>query len=210
MSTDIGYVYVDWAINGIPTEIDIIAAAAAGMISRRDEPYYEYAQKLTYDEACAFLKKIIKWGHFSVLEHIHFSFYISLSRTGSHQLVRHRVASYTQSSRRKIRETFGAVIPVEIKEEDRIEWIEDMLSSVKDYMKWLKKGYTVDTARRQLKEGLRTDLIFTVNARSLRNVFELRLDSHTDPEFRDIARAMYDLIKKAGYEFLFKDIIDKG
>ncbi len=186
----------------------LIDAAAAGMVSRKDEPYGEFVEDIDIARAKNFLKKMIGYGHESVLEHIVFQFWLSMSRVASHQLVRHRMASYTQMSLRKERDlsTEDFVIPPAIKDEDRSEWLQDTQVVIDTYRKWLDKGYDVDVARRKITQEARTDLVMTINARSLRNFFSLRAKHDADFEIREVARRMYQLIEEEELTFLFEDI----
>ena len=199
---------VKWTKSGVPTEQMLIDAAAAGMVSRKDEPYGEFVEDLDVTKAKRFLKKMIEYGHDSVLEHVIFQFWLSMSRVASHQLVRHRMASYTQMSLRKERNlsTEEFVIPLDIKEEDREEWLQDIQSTIETYRKWLNKGYDVDVARRKITQEARTDMVMTINARSLRNFFDLRAKHDADFEIREVAKKMYQLVEKEELSFLFEDI----
>ena len=199
---------VKWTKSGIPSEQMLIDAAAAGMVSRKDEPYGEFVEDIDLARAKNFLTKMISYGHESVLEHIVFQFWLSMSRVASHQLVRHRMASYTQMSLRKKRDlsTDDFVIPPDVKEEDRSEWIQDIQAVINTYRKWLDKGYEVDIARRKITQEARTDLVMTINARSLRNFFDLRTKYDADFEIREVAKRMYHLIEKEELSFLFEDI----
>ncbi|MHA1928899.1 MAG: FAD-dependent thymidylate synthase, partial [Candidatus Thorarchaeota archaeon] len=158
--------------------------------------------------ATGFLKKMIKLGHESVLEHITFQFWVSFSRVASHQLVRHRMASYTQMSLRKQRDLTPSdfIIPSDVKPEDVDEWVNDVQGTIATYNKWIEKGYNVDVARRKLTQGSRTDLVMTINARSLRNFFKLRMAHDADFEIRNMAQLMYELIENKSLSFLFEDI----
>ncbi len=199
---------VEWTNSGIPSAQTIVDAAAAGMVSRQDLHYDQFVKDIDLQRAKDFLKKMIKLGHESVLEHISFQFWISFSRVASHQLVRHRMASYTQMSLRKKR-ALGPddfIIPVEIEPEDLEEWVSDIRNTIATYSKWLDKGYSVDVARRKLTQEARTDLVMTINARSLRNFFTLRMAHDADFEIRHISEMMYSLIKEQGLDFLFADI----
>jgi len=197
-----------WTKSGIPTPQMLIDAAAAGMVSRKDEPYGEFVEEIDVPRAKSFLKKMIKYGHDSVLEHVVFQFWLSMSRVASHQLVRHRMASYTQMSLRQERDLSieDFVIPPEIKDEDREEWKQDIQATIDRYRKWLDKGYDIDTARRRISQDARTDLVMTINARSLRNFFDLRAKHDADFEIREVARKMYKLIQEEELSFLFEDI----
>ncbi len=197
-----------WTKSGIPTPQMLIDAAAAGMVSRKDEPYAEFVEDIDVSRAKSFLKKMIKYGHDSVLEHVVFQFWLSMSRVASHQLVRHRMASYTQMSLRQVRDLSveDFVVPPTLKDEDREEWKKDIQATIDSYRKWLDKGYDVDTARRRISQDARTDLVMTINARSLRNFFSLRAKHDADFEIHEVANRMYKLIKDEGLSFLFEDI----
>lgn len=201
-------VQVEWTESGIPSEQSLIDAAAAGMVSRKDEPYRLFVSDLTIDGARDFLRKMIEYGHESVLEHINFQFWVSMSRVASHQQVRHRMASYTQMSLRKRRSLTpdDFVVPPQIKPEDLDEWIADTKHVIGTYEKWLAKGYEVDVARRKLTQEARTDMVMTINARSLRNYFNLRAKHDADFEINAVAKKMYELIRAEGLGFLFEDI----
>jgi len=201
-------VKVSWTKSGAPTPQMIIDAAAAGMVSRKDEAYHEFVSDLSLERAKQFLTKMIKLGHESVLEHIVFQFWLSMSRVASHQQVRHRMASYTQMSLRKRRDlsTDDFAVPPQIKDEDLAEWLHDIQITIDTYNKWLEKGYDVDVARRRLTQDARTDMIMTINARSLRNFFGLRAKHDADFEIREVAKKMYHLIDDEGLSFLFDDI----
>lgn len=199
---------VEWTKSGIPTEQMLIDAAAAGLVSRKDEPYGEFIEDIDIERAKSFLAKMIKLGHESVLEHVVFQFWLSMSRVASHQQVRHRMASYTQMSLRQERDltTDAYVVPPQIKEDDLEEWLKDIQSTIDSYRKWLDKGYDVDVARRRLTQDARTDMVMTINARSLRNFFDLRAKHDADFEIHEVAKTMYNLIEKEGLSFLFEDI----
>jgi len=206
------YIDVKWARNGIPSVDDIIDAAAAGMVSRSEKGYHDIVDELSIQEAMKFLKRIIEWKHESVLETIVFKFWLSCSRSVSHEHVRHRIASNTQKSTRYqdpniMTAHHDYVVPPMIPVKLLDEWVLDNLHNLRTYQKWLGYGIPQDVARRQLNMGLRTDIRFTINARALRNYFQLRTHPKADFEIRDMAFEMYKLIRDVNYQFLFNDVI---
>lgn len=205
------YIDVQWAKDGIPSVDDIIDAAASGMVSRSKKRYHELVKDMSLTEAMGFLKRIIGWGHDSVLETIVFKFWLSCSRIVSHEHVRHRIASNTQKSTRyqdsDDLEMDSYVVPPMIPFEYLDDWVHDNIINLQTYQKWLKRGIPQDVARRKLNGELRTDIRFTINARALRNYFKLRLSNKVDFEIRDMALMMYELIKDVNYQFLFDDVI---
>lgn len=118
------------------------------------------------------------------------------------------MASYTQMSLRKKRAltTDDFDMPPQIKPEDLEEWLNDIKKVIATYSKWLEKGYDVDIVRRRLTQDARTDMIMTINARSLSNFFNLRAKHEADFEIREVAKKMYHLIEQEGLSFLFVDI----
>jgi flavin-dependent thymidylate synthase len=202
------YIDVMFRRNGVPTEEDIIDAASAGFSSRKDQSAIEISEVTTYEDAVAFLKRVIEWGHTSVLEHIVFKFSLSLSVACAAQFTRHRIASYTQKSYRLKRDDIPFIIPPQVTTpEEMAEWVNDMMEHIRIYNKWIEKGYESDVARFHLPQGAYTHLSVTINARSLRNLFSLRLDSHAMFEFRDLCKRMYQLICIFDLDFLFDDVI---
>lgn len=211
------YVTVSWRPNGAPDESVIIDAASAGWSSRKDQNCLEIYDSATYEESVSFLKRLISWGHTSVLEHIVFKFHASLTVACASQLTRHRIASYTQKSYRRTQDLRNHpewgdtpfIVPPQLSAEDVLLWIEDMKTHIGIYTRWIAKGYEPDVARFHLPQGLATNIAITMNARSLRNMFGMRLESHAMFEFQQLCKLMIELIKQKGLYFLFEDIVDK-
>lgn len=147
-------------------------------------------------------------GHESVLEHVSYTFKISgLSRACSHQLVRHRLASYSQKSQRYVNENeFDYIVPPAILSKDdtnEIYWramnfIEDV------YEMLIEKGVPQEDARYILPNACSTDLIMTMNARELRHFFNLRCCTRAQWEIRALANEMLRLCKERD-PILFRD-----
>lgn len=202
------YIDVTPADNGFPFYGKVTRGVVRDTLRTRVDGRMYDVPEPPLDVCIQKIKNWIKMGHTSVIEHFTFSFYLSISRVASHQIVRHRIASYTQTTMRVLRNftTDDFVIPPQIKFNDLDEWVRDMQEAAKTYQKWLDKGYGVDVARRMVPAGFRTGIRVTINARSLRNLLDQRLDKHADFEIRDIATDMYKLLRDAGYGFLFEDL----
>jgi len=205
------YVNVSWRPSGIPDKSAIIDAASAGWSSRKDQNCLEVYEEATYEGSVEFLKQLIIWNHTSVLEHIVFKFHISLTVACASQLTRHRMASYTQKSYRRIRDLSDHpfIVPPQLSVDDLLSWIDDMTTHIDIYNKWLEKGYESDVARFHLPQGLMTNIAITMNARSLRNLFSMRLEKHAMFEFQELCRQMLNLIKQEGLYFLFEDVVEE-
>lgn len=151
-----------------------------------------------------FIRSRIKEGHTSVLEHVKFTFAISdVSRTLSHQAVRHRMASWSQQSQRfcEAQKEDGTIdlsfvgAPASIQGDagafelfwDTIEEMEHSYSLLRE------KGISKEDARFLLPNITATNLIGTLNCRSLLNFFELRMDSHAQMEIQLVATKMFDI-----------------
>jgi len=143
------------------------------------------------------LKRVIKSGHHSVLEHVNFTFLIEgISRVATHQLVRHRIASYSQQSHRytKIRrESF--VIPPSIEEKAK-ELFDKYIDEALDvYESLLKLGVKKEDARFIIPQAVSSNIVVTMNARELLHFFALRTCVRAQWEIRQCAIDMLKLVK---------------
>jgi len=155
------------------------------------------------------IRKIIDSGHTSVLEHINYTFDIqNISRICSHQLVRHRIASYSQQSNRYTKcENF--LLPSEFRSSKLKEDILSIYRKSKEvYDQLLKEGIAKETARYMLPSSTRTNIVMTINARSFRNFLNLRLDKRAQQEIRVLAKKMIHCIPEE-HTILYADIIKK-
>ena len=166
-------------------------------------------QKIEAKDQAAFVEKLATVGHLSPIEHVSFTFGIEgISRACSHQLVRHRVASYSQQSQRYVREeSFDYVIPPSIKQDPEItsEFEQFMADAQKRYTVILKrleerglKGEAGNQdARYLLPNAAETKIVVTMNARELLHFFRVRCCNRAQWEIREMAERMLALVKKA-------------
>lgn len=176
------------------------------------------------EELVGFIEKLMAIGHESPIEHISYTFGIEgVSRALTHQLVRHRIASYSQQSQRYVKlEQFEYVIPPEI---DRIpmarkKYVDSMKSAQKNYdelveilcqehmARLTKKGIgekeakrlaekkSIEDARYVFPNACSSKLVVTMNARSLMNFFKHRCCLRAQWEIREMAIEMLKLVKK--------------
>ena len=148
-----------------------------------------------------FIKRLIKMGHTSVLEHASITFRLSeMSRACSHQLVRHRIASYSQRSQRftKTKEGENFVVPQSIVENPfALAILERSYSaSIMAYNQLIELGIKQEDARYVLPAGATTSIVVTMNFRSLRNFFEQRLSKKAQREIRMFAEEMLSCVMK--------------
>lgn len=161
----------------------------------------ELEEKLSSVDVEAFLEKIMSLGHQSVLEHVSFTFGIEgISRACSHQLVRHRLASYSQQSQRYVafkEEDFPLVVPETVAATEHRREIFDgaMNACAEAYQKLLDDGVPAEDARFVLPNAAETKIVMTMNARELLHFFSLRCCERAQWEIRDLAVAMVRVVK---------------
>jgi thymidylate synthase (FAD) len=144
------------------------------------------------------VRRVLSMGHASVLEHVVFTYGAEgISRAASHQLVRHRIASYSQQSQRYVSASFGYVTPKTIGGgEDRKgaplaeRFGKHMKESAKLYAEMLAAGVPAEDARFVLPNAAETKILITMNARELHHFFALRLCRRAQWEIRELARRM--------------------
>jgi thymidylate synthase (FAD) len=148
------------------------------------------------------LKRAIDSGHLSVLEHVSFTFSIEgVSRTCTHQLVRHRMASYSQQSQRYVK-TCGfveMVIPDSVKGVDaQLDDMMRMWKGITDELlkKMDSKGIPQEDVRYFFPQGTATNIVVTMNARELLHFFELRCCNRAQWEIRNVANSMLNICKE--------------
>ena len=155
---------------------------------------------LTNEKIETFIKKLTDLGHESPLEHCNFTFGIEgVSRAFLAQLTRHRIASYSVKSQRYVKEgQFKYIIPEAINEDDMlcIEYIGLMNDIQKFYNSAIKRGIQAEDARFVLPNACETQLIITMNIRSLLNFFELRCCNRAQWEIREVADKMLEICKE--------------
>jgi thymidylate synthase (FAD) len=186
-----------------PEEVVAMAAKLCYSASGVDE----LKQKIEAKDQAAFVEKLAAIGHLSPIEHVSFSFGIEgISRACSHQLVRHRVASYSQQSQRYVKEEqFDYVVPPSIKEDPTLvkEFEKCMAEAQENYTKVLKRleelGYKGETgqqdARYLLPNAAETKIVVTMNARELLHFFRVRCCNRAQWEIREMAERMLALVK---------------
>lgn len=159
----------------------------------------ELESELDDDEVASLLSLLLRQGHTSPFEHASFTFGIEGSRACLNQLVRHRIASYSQQSQRYVRaDNLECVRPPSVAGSDAAQAImdESVEQARRAYGELLRLGIPKEDARYVLPVGAVSRLVATFNARSLHNVFELRCCERAQWEIRDIAREMLSLVRE--------------
>ena len=157
-------------------------------------------EKITDEQAAKLVRKLVEMGHFSTLEHVTFTFAIEgVSRVLTHQLVRHRIASYSQQSQRYVNEhDFETILPLSIaaRPAER-EKFEKLMSEIRNlYTEWTEMGIPAEDARYILPNAAETKIVVTMNVRSLYNFFRLRCCTRAQWEIRALAEKMLAEVKE--------------
>ena len=183
-----------------PNPDELIAASAR--ICYRDIAAKELLQAEEESLSRKLIAELFASGHMSAFEHVSFTFGIDgLSRVASHQLVRHRLASFSQQSQRYVSmspDPEAVIIPPNIKanpEALRL-YSEAVRHSQETYRELCAMGIPKEDARFILPHGHSTRLIMTMNARELHHFFGLRLCRRAQWEIRELARKMLILCRE--------------
>lgn len=183
-------------------------------IERAGRVCYKSEDKITSESAKTFIQNLLNSGHESVIEHEKISVRIICDRGVTHEIVRHRIASYSQESTRYCNYTkdkFGNELTFikpcfwsEDSEEYRL-WIETMQIIENSYNKMIELGAKPQEARSILPNSLKTEIIVTMNLREWRHFFKLRTSNRAHPQMREIATMLLEQFKKE-IDILFDDI----
>lgn len=181
-------------------------------IERIGRVCYKSEGKITEDSAEKFIKGLLTRQHESVIEHENVTVRFVCDRGVTHEIVRHRIASYSQESTRYCNysgDKFDNQITVIdlasgfqydlSKENDKAKyevWTKAMENAEQSYFRMLELGATPQEARSVLPNSLKTEIVVTMNLRSWRNFFRLRVDSHAHPQMCEVATMLYEEFKK--------------
>ncbi len=169
------------------------------LIEEAGRTCYLSLSKMTDDSEKNFIRSAIKRGHHSILEHASASFRIlGASRAFTHQLVRHRIASYSQQSQRYVDESeFNYIVPPEMSgnAEAMKCYREFMDNSRLTYARLRELGVKKEDARFVLPNALESQIVFSANFREFRSVFNLRLDRSAQWEIRRVCLEMLKVLQ---------------
>lgn len=168
----------------------------------------ELMETMEQERVESVLTTIMKSGHFSTLEHASYTFAVDgVSRALTHQLVRHRIASFNQQSQRYVTFDQGLEVikPDTVADNSTASAIFDeaIEASLKAYTAMLDAGIPAEDARYILPNAAETKIVITMNVRELLHFFELRCCKRAQWEIRAMADEMLELAcKTAPYVFL--------
>jgi len=177
-----------------------LTCIAAGKVCYSPDGFEEIQKRVARGDHGAFLENIIKMGHLSVIEHASFCFMLEgISRACSHQLVRHRLASYSQKSQRYVNENqFEYIIPPAIAADPELAgaYTRFMEQTQEFYAMLLRHDIPQEDARFVLPNAAETKIFVSMNGRELLHFFEKRLCQRAQWEIREAAEQMLALVKE--------------
>jgi len=209
-------------VNGQPLAwkygIDMLKA-----IERIGRTCYKSEDKITDDSYETFVRNLIKRGHLSVIEHCSVTADIICDRGVTHEIVRHRIGSYSQESTRYCNysaDKYGNEITV-IDPGTAFEWGDTPAAMAKRlnwksacrvaemrYLKMLELGASPQEARSVLPNSLKTEIWVTYNLREWRHFFQLRCAPAAHPQMQEVARML--LAEMTAYvPIIFDDIYEE-
>lgn len=185
---------------------------------------YKSEEKIAEGSAEKFLRGIIKRGHESVIEHESITVRITCDRGVTHEIVRHRIASYSQESTRYCNYTndkFGSQIScIDIAtgfsydlndENDRKKyeiWTKAMESAEKYYFELVEAGAKPEEARSILPNSLKTEIVMTMNLREWRHFIKLRTSKRAHPQIQEVANMILKEFARR-FPIFFVDLVNE-
>jgi thymidylate synthase (FAD) len=180
---------------------------------------YKSEDRITADSAAGFCAGLIRSGHESVLEHEKITVKFVCDRGVSHELVRHRIASFSQESTRycnysndKFDRLIIFILPpffendgTEVMSVEEIIWRDAMRHSEKMYLQLIGRGWAPQQARAVLPNSLKTEIVVTANMREWRLIFKQRTPKTAHPQMRELMCPLLEELKEI-LPPLFEDI----
>lgn len=181
-----------------------ITPNAAQLIERCGRICYKSEDRITADSAGKFIKMLIDRGHLSVLEHAHATIHFICDRGVTHEMVRHRLAAYSQESTRycnygkdKFDGQITVIQPPCTTEEGDKAWLASVEQAEADYLYMTQKGESPQIARSVLPNSLKTEIAMTCNFREWLHVFDLRISDKAHPQIKEVMLIAKGLLQDA-------------
>lgn len=196
----------------IEQSVELVACTpdAILVIEKAGRTCYKSEARITPESAEAFVRTILKSGHESVIEHASATFRIVCDRGISHEIVRHRLASYSQESTRycnygKKGGEIAVIEPKNLTKMQRAGW--DMACSTAEsaYLTLLQLGCAPQIARSVLPTCLKTEIVMTANFREWRHFIRMRSAKAAHPQVQEIAGLILAWFEK-NYPVIVEDI----
>ena len=159
---------------------------------------YKSEDKITDDSCVKFCKMLVSRGHLAMIEHESISVKVICDRGVSHEIVRHRLASYAQESTRYVNyksDDIEFICPVTDRPAYDI-WYDAIKCSEKSYKEMIKNGCSPQIARSVLPNSLKTEIVITMNLREWIHFFKMRCANDAHPQIREIAIPLREEFQK--------------
>jgi thymidylate synthase (FAD) len=183
-----------------PVEVELIAITPEPekVIEEAGRTCYVSFDRMDDTSEKDFIKRLLKMGHDSPLEHACATFRIkNCSRAMTHQLVRHRMMSVSQQSQRYVSEdAFTYVLPETIAPDQVADFHNDMAAIQAMYDKWRQRGLKKEDARFVLPNACTSEIVVTANFREWRHIFNLRLSAKAQWEIRAAVLKILNILKQ--------------
>lgn len=198
----------------VSLEGDFNAETIMKHIEKAGRVCYKSENNISNDSAEKFIRNILKRGHESVIEHASITFKIVCDRGVSHEIVRHRIARYSQESTRYCnysQDKFGNELSFikpclwETDSESYKIWESAMLQIEKNYFSLIDNGASPQEARSILPNSLKTEIYVTMNLREWRHFLKLRTSKAAHPQMQEVSIMIYDVLVKK-LPVIFDDI----
>lgn len=211
-----------WIRSAVLLEDDIRPAEIISKVERACRTCYKSEDKICEGSAERLIRSCIKRGHHSILEHANISFRIICDRGVSHEIVRHRIAAYSQESTRycnytqdKFDKELTFIYPswTDIMSKEELEnnnmW--KLLKQGAEYSEFtynsmVLNGAKPEVARAILPNCLKTELVMTMNIRELRHFLTLRCSQAAHPDIREVAFEILNLLVANGLGIFIEDL----
>lgn len=163
---------------------------------------YKSEDKIQPGSSEKFISKIIQNGHESIIEHVPASIRFIISRSTSHELVRHRLASFSQESQRYVNykdKDIEFIRPVWLDitldethnySFETWEFLQMLQVAEHNYKKLIEWGWRPEQAREILPNAVKTELVMTANLREWRHIFKLRTSNKAHPQIRELMKSI--------------------
>ncbi len=190
-------------------ELLAVTPDAEKVIEQAGRTCYMSQSRITPESSDKFIRTLISKEHLSVLEHASAAFRIcGISRVSTHQLVRHRLCSFSQRSQRYVRETADDFItPPSISKNPKARRIFDqaIAASQDAYTRLLELGVAKEDARFVMPNATESEIVLSANFRELRHIILTRGSKHAQWEVRSIAVEILNIMKRCAPN-VFADI----
>jgi thymidylate synthase (FAD) len=198
----------------LEVELLTITPQAEKLIERAGRTCYDTGERATADSAAKFIRMLLSRDHLSVLEHASATFRIKgVSRALTHQLVRHRLASYSQRSQRYVSETgFPYVTPPAVESDPAAKRLfDDAVENARAaYEELIGLGVKREDARFVLPNAAATEIVMTANFREWRHIIALRGERSAQWEIRQLAVAILKILQEQAPATFGDFVIDEA